>query len=604
MLRPHGLVGPWRQGVPTRLVIVASIAASLASMPALAAPPPHAGPAQVFANDAGSTTVGQATPSAAAIVDGHVIPLDQVVLLSLRDDRAYVIDQMIQDYVVDRECRRRGLKVGEAEIDAGVEKFRKAIAPATIADTLKEHHMTVAEMRYDFRQQAERNLIVEDQIKPPAKMAHCREIQIRYCGYGEDQTICKTTRTEAEALALMKSIQNQLKQGVDFGKLAAKYTEQDESHGKDGDIGVVYDGKLGVYPAVMAAALSLKKGEITQEPLQSQVTSAYFILQAVSTNANYAQSEKPLYQAAIDKSRQEQLLFKAPKYMVGLIDKSRLVFAPANDFVLGKPLPNVAATVDGHPILMKDVERQCLINVGRHAVDLLIQRYLIERDCQRRGIRVTDAEIDSRVDQLRRMIAPATIEDACKLHGMTLASLRLDYKDELERIKLVYDQVKPVEMAHCAAIVVKYCPLGTVPGVSTPIKHTQAQAEALIGQIQDQLAQGADFGDLAAQYSDVGYPRDRGDIGVLFPGMPGMDTYILDAGLALGAGQTSPKYFQTNDSYFIVRAISTSHTHLPDEDGLYDASLRAYSEIQARMMAQDYVTNLVKKAKITYFIDA
>src|SRR5207244_2611218 len=148
---------------------------------------------------------------------------------------------------------------------------------------------------------------------------------------------------------------------------------------------------------------------------------------------------------------------------------------------------------------MRDVVRQCVNNVGAHEVDLLVQRYVVERECKKRGITVSAAEIDGRLDRLRRTIAPATLEEACKRHNTTVTALKMDFGQDIQRTKLVVDQVKPVKMVHCAGIIGRF----GASGDGSPSKHTQSQAEELIKSVQEQLRLGHDFGDLAAQYSDI-----------------------------------------------------------------------------------------------------
>src|SRR6267154_5448177 len=144
----------------------------------------------------------------AAVIDEHVIPLNEVILACLRQDRSYVVDQMIQGYVIDRECQRRGIVVSESEIDRQVAGLRKNLAPVTVEETLQANHVTMPELRAMFRQDLERETLVAAQVKP-VKLIHCREI---FVAFGPDATSGKT-RTEAEALALAKELREQIKPG-------------------------------------------------------------------------------------------------------------------------------------------------------------------------------------------------------------------------------------------------------------------------------------------------------------------------------------------------------------------------------------------------------
>jgi len=152
------------------------------------------------------------------------------------------------------------------------------------------------------------------------------------------------------------------------------------------------------------------------------------------------------------------MMFLAPKAVVGLVDKSHIIFAKDEDIVSGKPLPANAAVIDGHAIPMNEVVEKCLANSGPKTVDILVQNYVVDRECERLGIIVSEAEIDQRVNKLRQQLAPHTIEEGLTLHHTTMAGLRYDFRQEIERTKLVFDKVPPTRMVHARVILVKRIP--------------------------------------------------------------------------------------------------------------------------------------------------
>src|SRR5258708_16895619 len=195
-------------------------------------PPAQTIPAAVFATDTNAgANAGRAVPGAAAVVDTHIVPMDDVILACLRKYRSYVIDQIVQGYVIDRECKRRGITVSESEIDKQVEGLRKNLAPSQLDETLEKHHMTIVEVRDKFRQDIERTMLAADQVKP-VRMIHCREIFIKY---GPDGTAGPgINRSEAEVLALVKGIEEQVKEGQDFGNLVRRYSSCEGIGGESG----------------------------------------------------------------------------------------------------------------------------------------------------------------------------------------------------------------------------------------------------------------------------------------------------------------------------------------------------------------------------------
>jgi len=575
-----------------------TILATICTAAFAAGPPQHAGPTQVFATDTGTGAHGpKVMPGVAATVDGHPIAMNDVVILALRNDRSYVVDQMIQNFVVDRDCKRRGIVVPEAEIDKRIAQLRKALAPKTLESEIKAHNSSMADVRYAFRQQIARTMLVENQIKP-VKMLHCQAIMIKYCPEGSPESACDTKRTEPEAVATLKSINDKLKQGVSFASLATQYSDVP---GKNGDMGVLFDGVHDVDAAMLTAALALNKGDTTPEPVKMESGASYCLIQAVSSETDHPKTEDALYREATRTYHDQQAQFLGPKYVVDMIGRSKIWTLTDDELLSGKTLPKAAATVDGQPILMKDVTAKCIASDGPRCTNMLVESYVVDRECKRRGITATKAEIDAHVANLAKQIAPHTMEEALQVHHTTLAQLRHDFEQQIKRAKLVEDQVAPVKMVHCRVILVKETqdPSQATPQPASLMTPTPARSE--IANIQAQLKAGADFAELAKQHAVDG---TDGDIGVLFPGIQQMDTAVLNAGLDLKTGQVTPEPVKTVDGWCLVQAVSTSDDHPKTEDPAYATALSTYKEQEAQMREPEFIMNLIKKSKVVYFVHA
>jgi foldase protein PrsA len=292
-------------------------------------------------------------------------------------------------------------------------------------------------------------------------------------------------------------------------------------------------------------------------------------------------------------------MFLGPKIVVGLVDGSKIVLTPDEDIAPGKPLPAAAAIVDGHPIPMPEVVAKCLAESGPHTVDILVQNYIVDRECRQRGITVSEAEIDARVNKLRAQLAPHTIEEGLPQHHTTMAGLRNDYRQELERTKLVASEVKPGRMVHARAILVRANPPG-MPMMTSGPTRSETEAKALLVDIQNQVRAGKDFEELATQFSEIG--NQGGDVGILYEGMHNMDTSVLNLALAMKKGEMSPEPIKANDAYFILQAISTNEDHDRAEDAAYAAALASCREQKAQPMIPQAIISLIKKSKVVYYV--
>jgi len=565
-----------------------------------AGPPQHAGPTQVFATDTGTGGhLAKAIPGVAATVDGHPIAMNDVVILALRNDRSYIVDQMIQNFVVDRDCKRRGIVVPEAEIDKRIEQLRKALAPKTLEAEIKDHNSSMADVRYAFRQQIARSMLVEDQIKP-TKMLHCQAIMINFCPDGATDGACTTKRTEPEAIAALKGVEDKLKQGVSFASLATQYSEI-PAPAKDGDMGVLFDGVHDVDAAVLHAALAINKGETTPDPVKMESRPAYCLIQAVSSENDHPKADDALYKDAIRTYHDQQSQFLGPKYVVDMIEHSKVWTLTDKELLSAKTLPRAAATVDGQPILLKDVTAKCMASDGARCTNILVESYVVDRECKRRGITATKAEIDAHIDDLAKQIAPHTMAEALQVHHTTMTQLRHDFEQQIKRAKLVEDQVASTRMVHCRVILLKDTQDPSQAVAQPASIMTPSPAQSAIADIQAQLKAGADFAQLAKQHPVDG---TDGDIGILFPGIQQMDTALLNAGLALKTGQTTPEPVKTVDGWCLVQAVSTSDDHPKTEDTAYNAALSKYKEQEAQMREPEFIMNLIKKSKVVYFLHA
>ncbi|HEX4263164.1 MAG TPA: peptidylprolyl isomerase [Verrucomicrobiae bacterium] len=572
-------------------VIFAAISSASIALAASSGTQSQTVPGAIFATDtnAGANVV-TIVPGAAAVVDDHVIPMDDLVVMCLHKERSFVVDQMIQSYVLDRECEKRGITVSDAEIDQRVAELRTSLAPTTLEDTLKLHHMSMEQCRYAFKQSLEKPKLAADQIKS-VRMVHCQEILIGYGEAGEGGVVVKTNRTEAQALAAIKDIQAELQQGKNFEDLAVQLNESTPAE-KKGDMGVLFENMLGVEATALTAAIELKKDDVSQPVKTSE---GYCLIRAVSTAGDHLKSEETLYAEADKASRHLQLMFLAPQAVVGLVDKSHITFAKDDEIVAGKPLPTAAAVVDDHVIPMQEVVEKCLAESGPRTIDILVQNYVVDRECERLGVNVSEEEIDRRITKLREQMAPHTLDEGLALHHTTMAGLRYDFRQEIERTKLVAARVQSTKMAHARVI---FVPVN--PSDDFGAAHADAAARSLMAQVQAQIKAGKNFEELAKE--NPAEQGREGDLGILYEGKQGMDTAILNSALAMKRGEVSSEPGKTRDGYFLLQIISTSDQHGVDEESNYANASKEYREAKAQTLVPEAIVGLLKKSKVVYYV--
>jgi parvulin-like peptidyl-prolyl isomerase len=516
--------------------------------------------------------------NAAAIVEGHVIPMEDVALKCLRENREFIVGQMIQVYVLDRECQKRGITVSEAEMDKYFAQWRTNLAPATLEDTLEKNHVTMAQARDAARFEIEKPLLVADQIKL-IPMVHCHELVVTF----------GSSRSESNALAMATDFRRQISEGADFDAMVARHSESGD---KSGDMGLLYDHVLSSVDApVLAAALALKQGEISPPIMASD---GYHLIKAESTHHHHPPAEDALY---ADAARHHQGMFEIPQAIAALTEQSKITFAEDSDLVPGKPLPEAAAVVDGHPIPMKDVLDKCLTTVGPKITHILVQNYVVDRECEKRGITVKESEIDERVEALRKQCAPMTLDEGMQMHHTTMAGLRYDFRQEIERTQLAIGQVQPMCMVHARIILVKGNPVS-----ESDVDRADRAAKAQIIAIQNQLKAGKPFVDLAAQYCAPDDPSKSGDMGIIYPYKPDIDTGMANAAGTMKKGEISSQPIKTYSGYALFEAISDSDNHPSDEDAAYAKAQDNYRSMEAQRLISQIIVGLIKKSNVVYYV--
>jgi parvulin-like peptidyl-prolyl isomerase len=537
-------------------------------------------PALFAADTAALTTTNPASAGAAAIVDGHIISMEEVALKCLREYRSFIVDQMLQHYILDREFKKRGITV-EADIDRRIAELRTNLAPATLEDTLKTNQVTMAEVREDIRFEIEKRMLVADQLKP-LRMVHCRELVVTF----------GSSRSESNALAMATNFRRQILGGADFDAMVAQHSE---GGNRNGELGVLYDHVFSaVQAAVLNAALALKQGELS-EPIKAD--DGYHLVKAVSTDERHPPSENPLYVDAADAARRQQISFLVPETMSALIDKCKISFVDDNDLVAGKPLPEAAASIDEHPIPMKAVLDKCMAMYGSRSTHILVQNYIVDRECEKRGLIVKESELDERVEALRKQCSPMTLEEGMKIHHTTMAGLRRDFRQEIERNRLAIGRVQPTRMVHARMILARANAVR-----EADVERSDGDAKAQIVAILEQLKAGKRFEELAVRYCDRDDPSKSGDMDIIFPFKSGIDTDVVNAAIAMKKGEISSQPIKTYGGYALLQIISDSDDHASAENASYAKALEIYKAREAQRLIPKIIGDLIKESNVTYYV--
>lgn len=245
-----------------------------------------------------------------------------------------------------------------------------------------------------------------------------------------------------------------------------------------------------------------------------------------------------------------------------------------------KPNPDVWATVNGHPILQSEVNKYYENKVNSMQqqptadeaamlkLEILHQQIgeeVIRQQAEKLHLVATDAEVDAKIAQLKAPYTEQQFNDQLKAKGLTLEDIRRDFWLNMTLEKVMNKEIESkinitdADVAnfynlhqaefnliephyHLAQIVVTPTPAqGQVGNLQNNKARNDAEARKKIQGLHNQLETGADFAQLAANYSeDPSTSSSGGDLGIIKESQLKSDPEVFNAVSKLQPGQITP----------------------------------------------------------------
>ena len=292
-------------------------------------------------------------------------------------------------------------------------------------------------------------------------------------------------------------------------------------------------------------------------------------------------------------------------------------------------LPDVVARVNGEDVKKADFERMIHTIEGRAgqpipadhrdeilrgALDQLVVYTLLSQECRTRGIKIDDADVNGKMQQLRSQFPNQdAFNKALKDRGMTEDSLRHDAQVDLSVTKLMDtevattpgpsdaeikdfydknpDKFKQDEQVRASHILIRVDPKAGAAA--------KAKAKAQIESILKQARSGADFAALARKYSEDGSAQQGGDLNYFSHGQ--MVPQFDSAAFGLKVGQISG-VVETEFGYHIIKVTD----HKPARTVAFEEAKPQISqyltEQKKQQHADAFIESLKKKSKIEILI--
>ncbi len=280
----------------------------------------------------------------------------------------------------------------------------------------------------------------------------------------------------------------------------------------------------------------------------------------------------------------------------------------------------VVASVNGQNIAKSALDREIKFRLGSKAgdpgsqqyksaeqqmTDVLVVQKIINAEAQKRGISISDAEINSAYSQEQQATGGADkLKSRMSDAGVSRDQLNDMLRDDLYFQKLfaaVTKSVPQVTDAEAQAYYNQHKTDGTFNKPETRhVRHILVADQKTAQSIKDQLDRGADFAALAKKYSTDASTKDNGgDLGDYPSQNSGLAPAFEQAMDKLGPGQTSGPV-QTQYGWHIIRVDSISPPGLQPFDQVKDDLKRSLLLERQRGVFDKWLADTRSKYKISY----
>ncbi len=300
-----------------------------------------------------------------------------------------VLESMFNRKLIADECRRRGISVTRDEVHAEIERMAKRFN-IPVDQWLKmleqERNVTAAQYADDiiWPTLALRRL-AGDQLTI-AREELVKEFETRYGEAVRARLIAVSSMEKAKKLRAQAAANPD-----DFGNLAKDYSEDAPSASVKGVIHPIR--KHGSYKEIEEAVFNMADGEIS--PV-IHAGGQYLILKRDGViPARQVKFERiaPQLEEII---RDRKMRSVAQDVFKRLQDSAKIEII-WNDRVKRERMPGVAAVVNGAQLAIGELAEECVARHGLETLEGMISREILEQACKKRGLTVTDADIDAEI---------------------------------------------------------------------------------------------------------------------------------------------------------------------------------------------------------------
>lgn len=341
-------------------------------------------------------------PEIVAEVDDDRILKSHLAAESLKQFGPEMLKDEIKKQLILLECHKRNIRITQEEIVAEIERLAK------IYGRTSEEWLKLFEEERGFAPQD----YIDNLIVPRLALTKLagttlkvmpediqREFDSRFGPAVQVRQIMLRDKTQAD------KIRAEVAANPDSFSSAAKNISQDPSSAPYG--GLLPPMRRHVFdPVIEKVAFALKEGEVSpvfswQDFFLIFKCEQHFPAQTVDIEIYRAQLEQRVFDANIGRVADELFI---------QLTKQATIEVVMTDPVKSKQHPGVAAVINGHTITTEQIAERCILRYGRAVLNEMISRLVIERECRRRNLTISEADIDKEIREMAMKFLPLTKE--------------------------------------------------------------------------------------------------------------------------------------------------------------------------------------------------
>ncbi len=485
-----------------------------------------------------------------AIVNGADISRQTLVQASVERHGEDVLESLVNKRLIDHHCRKRGVTVTPAEVEAEVERMAERFKLGReqwLQMLQNQRGVDETEYKRDIlwptlalrKLAADEVRPTEDELQAAYETTYGPSVRVRLIVVNDAATADKVQR---QATA----------QPDDFPRLAMQHSKDVNSASIGGLIQPIrlHAGDK----QVERAAFNLKPGEISSVIKAGQ---QHVILKCEGRNP-----PRNVPMASVRDNLAETIVEKKLRGVANQLFKQLQDTATIqnvyNDEQLRQAMPGVVATVNGDKITMKELGKECLDRHGEEVLQVEVSHLLLRQALKASGVQVTQGDLEGEMRhaaELAGVVGPDGRADLVRWRRMATIEQDMSYEQYVRDSvwpstalkKLTSGRVEVTEEDLQKGFEANY---GEKVRVRAIVLGSLRRAQEVWDKARENQSMDY-FGDLAEEYSIEPSSRSlRGEVPLVrrFGGQPQLE----DAAFALAEGELSG-IVQVGDKFLILK---------------------------------------------------